>query len=91
VSRYASRRIAIGTTAVAIGTAAFGITRELTLANHTGAEIVIGDSNVSWDNGFRLKTGGTPWTFTITDGDVLYAIVNTGSRDLDVYDFTSDL
>ena len=91
MSRYAARRISIGTSAVAIGTAAPGTTARLTLANHAGGEIVIGDSNVSWDNGFRLKTGGTPWDITITDGDILYAIINTGSRDLDVFDFKVDL
>jgi hypothetical protein len=91
MSRYASRRISVGTTAVAIGTAAAQTTRVLTLANHAGGEIVIGDSDVSWANGFRLKTGGTPWDFTITDGDILFAIVNTGTRDLDIYDFTVDL
>ena len=91
MSRYASRRISVETSAVAIGTAAPGITRRLTLANHAGGEIVIGDSDVSWTNGFRLKTGGTPWDFLITDGDVLYAIVNTGTRDLDVYDFAADI
>ena len=91
MARFVARRVSIGTTAVAIGTAAPGITHEITLANHAGAEIVIGDSDVSWTNGFRLKTGGTPWDFTITDGDILFAIVNTGTRDLDIYDFTSDL
>jgi hypothetical protein len=89
--RFTARRITVGTAAVAVGTAAPGITRQITFANHGSGEVAIGDSNLTWANGFRLGKGGIPYTLTITDGDIVYAIIGTGTQDLDLWDFAADL
>ena len=91
MARFLSRRISIGTAAVAIGTAAPGITHQITFANHGSSEVAIGNSDLTWANGFRIGKGGVPYTLTITDGDIVYAIVGTGTQELDLWDFTADL
>lgn len=89
--RFVARRVSVGTAAVAIGTAAPGITHEITFANHGASEVAIGNSDLTYANGFRIGKGGVPYTLTITDGDVLYAITGSTTQELDVFDFTSDL
>jgi hypothetical protein len=91
VSRYTSRAITIGTAATAIGTAAPGTVHELTLGNFSAKKVYIGDSNVLTDTGFHLENTDNPLTLKITDGDILFAIVDSGTTTLHVYDFAVDV
>ncbi len=91
MSRYVAREIAVGTVAVPIGTAAPGITHEITAVNYTNAQVYIGDSDVSTSSGFHLAKGIAPVIFKITDGDILWAIADTAGSEIHVYDFKVDL
>jgi hypothetical protein len=89
--RFVARTLAIGTVAVAIGTADSGHTHELSLTNHDNAEIYVGGSAIVAGEGFHIHKGEGAFIAKITDGDILYAIASATNTNLHIYDYTSDL
>ena len=86
---FTTREITIGTVATPIGTATPKNTHELTLGNDYNKAIYIGGADVTAGGGYSIpKTQHV--TVKIGNGDVLYAITNTGTADLHVYDFQLD-
>jgi len=86
---FIAREISVGTVATPIGTATPKNTHELTLGNDYNKAIYIGGADVTVGGGYSIpKTQHV--TVKIGNGDVLYAITNTGTADLHVYDFQLD-
>ena len=86
---FTAREIVVGTTATAIGTATPKNTHELTLGNDYNKTIYVGGADVAVGAGYGVPKG-TVVKLLIGNGDVLYAITNTGTADLHVYDFQLD-
>ena len=91
MSRFRSAQITVGTVAVPIGTANPDIVHSITAVNYTNAEIYIGGSDVSVDNGFHVYKALPPVVFRISDGDVLWAIASAASSELHIYDFQENI
>jgi len=81
--------LTIGTTAVAIATATAKNVHEITLSNDYNKTIYVGGPDVAIGGGFSVQKN-VPVVVRIANGDVLYAITNTGTSDLHVYDFQVD-
>ena len=86
---FIAREISVGTVATPIGTATPKNTHELTLGNDYNKAIYIGAADVTVGGGYSIPKAQHV-TVKIGNGDVLYAITNTGTADLHVYDFQLD-
>ena len=73
-------------TATATASLAFHCRAEvciLSLHNHSGGSIFIGDSAVTIDKGYRLSSG-SEFVLTIYNEDKLFAVVNNGTATFDI-------
>jgi hypothetical protein len=86
---FTAREVAIGTVAVAIGTATPKNTHELTLGNDYNKSIYVGAANVSHGAGFSVPKNLVV-KLLIADGDILYAISDAPGANLHIYDFQLD-
>jgi hypothetical protein len=86
---FTAREVAIGTVAVAIGTATPKNTHELTLGNDYNKSIYVGGSAVAVGAGYSV-TKNSVVKLLIADGDILYAISDAGGSNLHIYDFQLD-
>jgi hypothetical protein len=79
--------IAVGTTAVAVATASSSaVNTDVVLINQSGtqATVFLGDADVTTGNGARWTDDmGKTFSMTLDRGEVLYAIVASGSQTLD--------
>jgi hypothetical protein len=86
---FTAREISIGTAATPIGTATAKNTHEITLGNDYNKVIYVGGADVAVSQGFSIAKD-VPVTLKIANGDILYAVTNTGTSDLQVFDFQVD-
>ena len=86
---FIAREISIGTAATPIGTATAKNTHELTLGNDYNKTIYVGGADVASGSGFSVHKN-VPVVIKIANGDVLYAVTDTGTADLHVFDFQVD-
>ena len=86
---FLAREISIGTAATPVGTATAKNTHELTLGNDYNKTIYVGGADVAVSQGFSVQKN-VPVTIKISNGDILYAVTNTGTSDLHVFDFQVD-
>lgn len=86
---FTAQEISIGTAATPIGTATAKNTHEITLGNDYNKVIYVGGADVASGGGYSIPKN-VPVTLKIANGDILYAITNTGTSDLHVFDFQVD-